>query len=79
MTTALKMWTKKDFEIKGERTGTRIRGNAEYLYYIYWNGKALEEKGRRIGFTTKREANEWLGSFIRWRNTLAKQRNAQAI
>lgn len=72
----MKMWTKKDFEIKGERTGTRIRGNAEYLYYIYWNGKPLEQNGRRLGFTTKRETNEWLGKFIKMRNDEVKRRMA---
>lgn len=72
----MKMWTKKDFEIKGERTGTRIRGNAEYLYYIYWNGQALRQGKYFITFTTKAEANAWLSKFIKMRNDEVKRRMA---
>ena len=71
----LTKWTKNDFEIKGRRTGSRLAGmENEYIYEIFWNGKALEDGYSTRRFTSKAKASQWLGRFIKMRNDAAKAR-----
>lgn len=62
-------WTKKDFEVVGRRTGSRLAGREnEYIYEIFWNGQNLGKS-----FTSKAKANQWLGRFIKIRNDKVKE------
>ena len=55
---------KADFDIRGSRTGTRITGNAEYIYEVFIKGEISPISGH-IGWTAKSRASAWLGRIVK--------------
>ncbi len=63
----MKPWRKKDFEIRGRFTGSRLAGREnEFVYEIFWNGKQFPD----LRFSSKRAASDWLGRFLAKANAL---------
>lgn len=56
---------KKDFEIKGRRTGNQLKGyENEYLYFVTYHGTQISP----YGFSSKKKADTWLSRFIQYYN-----------
>ena len=75
----MKNWTKKDFTIKWEWHRSRLQNGSNGYYVIVWQnkGRLSDNKHRDYRFHTKREAEQWLGAFLKQANALRKQAHAQ--
>lgn len=52
----------KDFKYTVRRTGTRITGEAQYLWHVSYKDQDFDFGHR---FTTKRQAQEWVSAIVR--------------
>lgn len=59
---------KKDFTIKGHRTGNRIRGHENEVEYIVYTADGT--KAVQGGFYRKADADKWLSKNVRLANQL---------
>lgn len=67
----MRAWTKKDFDIVGHRTGSRLLGHEnDYVYEIRYEGRVLGD----MTFTSKAKAGAWLGKFLKKANMIRKER-----
>ena len=63
--------TKKDFQIVGHRTGSRLLGHEnDYVYTINHGGLPLFD----YEFSSKAKASAWLGKQIKIANEILKAR-----
>ena len=64
----MKNWTKKDFRIEWRWHRGRLQGQENRgWYHIFWNGKEIES-----GFRTKKDAERWLGEWLKKANAIRK-------
>lgn len=67
----MKHINKSDFEIRGKKTGSQLKGREnEYVYEIFY------KDGKRIGdvvFTSKLRASKWLSEKLKVLNKIIKQ------
>lgn len=65
----MKNWTKKDFSIEWRWHRGRLQGQENRgWYHIFYQGRECNS-----GFRTKKDAERWLGDFLKKANTLRKQ------
>ena len=65
----MRRYTKKDFEIKGRRTGSQLRGREnEFIYEVFWNGKQVTD----VRFTTKSHADKYVSKLVKLANMIAE-------
>lgn len=58
-----KKLVKADFEIRGHRTGSRVSGNAPYVYEVYIKGEMFHPISDG-SWTSKARASGWLGKIV---------------
>lgn len=61
----MKKLVKADFDIRGHFTGTRIVGNAGYIYEVFFKVDIGCPINGGVGWTAKSRASAWLGKVVR--------------